>query len=138
NDITAKGLDLSAAGTTVHVPTATLRDWIGPITTSGKLDLAINGDKVKGALPKLFSKVVKAPTNATFTLRNGVPTVVGSQPGVTCCGADSAESVWKALTGGQRSLGLKTQVVQPELTTAKARSLGIKVPVGGNHAWQNG
>ncbi|HKE75499.1 MAG TPA: VanW family protein, partial [Acidimicrobiales bacterium] len=138
NQITANGLALKAGGTTVNVPTATLRTWIAPVAAQDHLDLALKTDTVKAALPQLFHGITKQPVDAGFTLVNGVPTVIPSRDGVGCCGPDSADLVWKALTQGQPAAELKAQVVQPRLTTAKAKALGIRQPVGGNHAWRDG
>jgi vancomycin resistance protein YoaR len=138
NQMTANGLALTAAGTTVNVDAATLRSWIGPAVTNDKLELALKADAVTKALPQLFAGVETQPLDAGFTLRNGVPVVTPSRHGVTCCGADSADRVWMALNGGQPKADLETRVVQPELTTEGAKKLGVKQAVGGNHAWRSG
>ena len=138
NQMTAHGLALTAGGATVNVAPATLRSWIGPVAAQDHLDLAIDTDAVRRALPDLFGRITSRPVDAGVTLQNGVPTVTPSRPGVRCCGADSSEVVWKALIRGQPSAKIKTQVVQPRITTKTAKSLGIKQPVGGNHAWRDG
>jgi vancomycin resistance protein YoaR len=138
NQMTANGLALTAAGATVNVDAPTLRSWIGPSVANGKLELALKAGAVKTALPKLFAGVATEPLNAGFTLRNGVPVVTPSRHGVTCCGADSADRVWMALNSGQPKAELKAQIVQPKLTTDAAKDLGVKQPVGGNHAWRDG
>jgi vancomycin resistance protein YoaR len=138
NQMTANGLALKAGGTTVNVPAATLRTWISPVAAQDHLDLALNAPAVGKALPTLFAGIASSPVDAGFTLVNGVPTVTPSRPGVTCCAPGSTDAVWKALSAGQPAAELKTEVVQPRLTTEKAKGLGIRQPVGGNHAWRDG
>ena len=138
NQMTANGLQLTAAETTKTVPPEQLRTWIAPTTGDGELSLTINGDAVTQALPRVFADVAAEPRDARIELGANGPTVVPSQPGVVCCGADSAERVWGALSRGQPSAELEATVTEPNLTTEEAQALGVKQPVCGNNAWRNG
>jgi vancomycin resistance protein YoaR len=138
NHMTANGLDLTAGDTTVHADPQTLRAWIGPTTANGALDLAINPDAVTAALPGLFSSLSAQAVNAGFDVQNGVPVVIPSKQGVSCCGANSADVVWQALLDGQSPAALEVQITDPEFTTEAAQNLGITQAVGGNNAWRNG
>jgi vancomycin resistance protein YoaR len=138
NQMTANGLQLTAAGTTKTVPAGPLRTWIGPTAEGGKLGLAINKAAVDKALPDVFADIVAPPENARIVLGANGPTVVPSQQGVACCGTDSAERVWKALSDGQPGAELEATVTEPTLTTEAAQGLGVKQPVCGNSAWRNG
>jgi vancomycin resistance protein YoaR len=138
NQMTANGLALTAGETTVQVDPQTLRSWIGPTTANGALDLAINPDVVNAALPGLFASLSADAVDARFDLQNGVPVVIPSRQGVACCGANSADIVWQALSNGQSPAALEVQVTEPALTTEAAQGLGITQPVGGNNAWRDG
>jgi vancomycin resistance protein YoaR len=138
NQMTANGLQLTAAETTKTVPAGQLRTWIGPTAEDGKLGLAINKDAVAKALPGVFSDVATQPENARVVLGANGPTVVPSQSGVTCCGDDSADRVWKALIDGQPGAELEATVTEPALTTEAAQGLHVERPVCGNNAWRNG
>jgi vancomycin resistance protein YoaR len=138
NQITANGLTLTAGDASADVDAATLRSWIGPTTANGSLDLAIYPDAVNAGVPVLFADLSSEARNARFDLQNGTPVVIPSRPGVSCCGADSAERVWQALNGGQGEAALEVQVVQPTFTTEQAQGLGITQQVGGNNAWRSG
>jgi vancomycin resistance protein YoaR len=138
NEMTGEGLALTAGDSTKRVAPEQLRAWMGPTTANGKLELVPYPDAINGALPELFSDVSSEPVDASFDLQNGVPVVVPSRPGVACCGANSADVVWQALTTGQTEAELEVQVTEPALTTEKAEDLAITQPVGGNNAWRNG
>ena len=136
--MTANGLTLTAGDVSRQVDAATLRNWIGPTTAEGALDLAILPDKVNAGVAEIFSDLSAEPKDASFDLQNGTPVVVPSQQGVVCCGPTSPDLVWQALDGGTGTAALEVQVTEPELTTEAAQGLGITQPVGGNHAWRNG
>jgi vancomycin resistance protein YoaR len=138
NQMTANGLQLTVAGTTKTVPAAQLRTWIAPTAEGGKLGLAINKDAVDKALPGVFADIIAPPQNARIVLGANGPTVVASQQGVSCCGADSSERVWKALSDGQPGTELEATTTEPALTTEAAQGLGVARPVCGNNAWRNG
>ena len=138
NAMTANGLTLTAGETSKPVGPETLRTWIAPTTANGALELPIVADAVNAAVPEVFSDLSAEPKNASFDLQNGVPVVIPSQQGVVCCGANSADLVWEALSAGQTSAALEVQVTEPEITTEEAQGLGIVQPVGGNNAWRNG
>ena len=138
NQMTANGLQLTVADTTETVPAAQLRSWIVPTAEGGKLGLAINKDAVNTALPDVFADIIAPPQNARIVLGANGPTLVPSQQGVSCCGADSADRVWKALSDGQPGTELDATTSEPALTTEAAQGLGVARPVCGNNAWRNG
>jgi len=138
NEMTANGLELTAADTTKAVPAAQLRTWIGPTNADGKLGLAINKAAVDKALPKVFADVVSQAKDARIVLGANGPSVVPSEPGVACCGGDSADRIWKALSDAQGGAELEATVMEPALTTDAARGLHVERPVCGNNAWRNG
>lgn len=138
NQMTANGLELTAAETTKAVPAALLRTWIGPTNAEGKLGLAINKDAVDKALPQVFADVITQAKDARIVLGANGPSVVPSEQGVSCCGGDSADRIWKALGDGQPGAELDATVTEPALTTDAARGLHVERPVCGNNAWRNG
>jgi vancomycin resistance protein YoaR len=137
NQMTADGLRLTAGESTETVPAEQLRTWIAPSPEGGDLKLTINGDAVNQALPQVFAGVAADPQDARVVLGAGGPTVVPSEQGVACCGADSANRVWAALINGQPGADLEVTITEPTFTTQAAQECGVNQPVGGNHAWRN-
>ncbi len=138
NEMTANGLELTAAETTKAVPAAQLRTWIGPTNANGKLALGINKAAVDKALPEVFADVVTQAKDARIVLGANGPGVIPSEQGVSCCGGDSADRIWKALSDGQPGAELEATVTEPALTTDVARGLHVERPVCGNNAWRDG
>ena len=138
NAMTANGMTLTAGEASEEVGAAQLRQWIAPTTADGTLTLAVVPDAVNAAVTELFSDLQSDPVDASFDLQGGTPVVIPSQQGVACCGANSADLVWQALTTGQTTAALEVQVTEPRITTEIAQGLGIVQPVGGNHAWRDG
>ena len=138
NAMTANGLALTAGDVSETVPAETVRTWIAPTTANGALEPVIVPDAVNAAVTEIFSDLSAEPKNASFDLQNGVPVVVPSQQGIVCCGANSPDLVWEALSTGQTTAALEVQATEPEITTEEAQGLGITQPVGGNNAWRNG
>jgi vancomycin resistance protein YoaR len=138
NAMTANSLTLTAGDVSKQIAPDTLRTWIGPTTANGALELSIVPDAVNAAVPEIFSDLSAEPKDAAFDLQNGVPVVVPSRQGIVCCGTNSADLVWEALSTGQTSAALEVQATEPEITTEEAQGLGIVQPVGGNNAWRNG
>jgi vancomycin resistance protein YoaR len=124
----------------VPVDAATLRRWIrqteAPV--DGELQIEIDPETVNAAFPQLFAGLSAEPKDATFELQNGTPVVVPAVNGVSCCGETGPQLIWDALNAGEAEVTLETQVVEPELTTAEADALGIREPVGGARAFQQG
>jgi vancomycin resistance protein YoaR len=138
NEMTANGLELTAAETTKTVPAALLRTWIGPTNANGKLGLAINKAAVDKALPGVFADVLARAKDAQIVLGANGPSVIPSEQGVSCCGGESAQRIWKALSDGQPGAELEATVTEPALTTDAAHGLHVERPVCGNNAWRDG
>jgi vancomycin resistance protein YoaR len=138
NQMTANGLQLTVAGTTKTVPAAQLRSWITPTAEGGELGLAIKKEAVDKALPTVFADIIAPAQDARIVLGANGPTVVPSEQGVSCCGGDSAERVWQALSDGQPDTELEATTTEPSLTTEAAQGLGVARPVCGNNAWRDG
>jgi vancomycin resistance protein YoaR len=138
NERTADGLTLTAGDAAADVDAATLRSWYEPSTEDGDLELRMVPESVNAALPEIFSDVSAEPKDASITLEGGTPVVVPAEQGLVCCGDDSRERIAQALRDGEDTVELEVETVEPELTTEEAENLGVKQPVGGNHAWQNG
>jgi vancomycin resistance protein YoaR len=138
NQMTANGLQLTASETAKTVPPEQVRTWIGPSTEGGELHLVINADAVNQALPQVFADVAAEPKDAQIRLTASGPTVVPSEQGVACCGPDSVDRVWAALSRGQPEAELDVTLTEPSFTTQAAQECGVTQPVGGNNAWRNG
>ena len=139
NAMTANGLTLTAGETSKQVGPDTLRTWIAPTTADGALELTIVPDAVNAAVPEVFSDLSAEPKDASFDLQNGTPVVVPSQQGVVCCGPNSADLVWEALsTAADRRRPSRCRSPSPSSPPRRPQGLGIVQPVGGNNAWRNG
>ena len=95
------------------MPAWQLRTWISPTADDGKLGLATNKEAIDKALPDVFADIITPAQNARIVLGANGPTVVPSQQGVSCCGADSADRVWKALSDGQPGAELEATTTSP-------------------------
>jgi vancomycin resistance protein YoaR len=138
NSMTGNGLTLTAGEASRDVPAEQVRRWIEPTTKNGKLELIPRPDVVTTAVDQVFADIDSEPVDARFDLQGGTPVVVPSQNGITCCGDNSADIVWRALSDEQQSAELEVQVTEPRITTETAEGLGITQAVGGNHAWRDG
>ncbi|MDF2706860.1 VanW family protein [Nonomuraea muscovyensis] len=72
----------------------------------------------------------RRPRNAAFRIAGGRPRVVPHRAGRDIDPDGLAKAVAAALTGGERAVRVPIVEAQPDLTTAKARRLGVKEKVG--------
>jgi vancomycin resistance protein YoaR len=142
NEMTAESLTLKAGDFTTEVTTEQLRSWITPTETDEggerQLELAFNAEAAQAAIPELFAGLNAEPTNATVQLRGSTPTVVPGANGVRCQCDEAGAAMWEALQGGQAEVTFEAEVVEPEHTTEEVEGWGIREPVGGSRAHQNG
>lgn len=117
------------------VPAATIGGWLafrstGAIgsaeTSSATLECYLDSAEVSTTVVPLVKEVGKLAKDATFRVSSGKVSIVPSQDGLGVDAEDLAASLLEALTGtGERVVALPMKRVEPELTTEKAKTLGI-------------
>lgn len=138
NAMAANGLEITAGGTTRSVDAATLRTWVVPRIEDSEPRAALDAEVVGQQLPEIFADIEVEPQDARFEVQGGTPVVIPAQEGVACCAEDSADRIWEALSSGTTEIEVDVVTTEPDLTTEEAEGLGIREPVGGNHAWRDG
>src|SRR5690606_40627039 len=98
----------------------------------------LDAEVVHQQLPEVFADIEVEPQDARFEVQGGTPVVIPAQEGVACCAEDSADRIWEALSSGTTEVEVDVVTTEPDLTTEEAEGLGIREPVGGNHAWRDG
>lgn len=91
------------------------------------LEAYVDSDKLTDALEPKVGDVGQEPTDASFKVGGGHVTIVPSKDGTGPDIKALAEELTTVLVAdGQRVVTLKTRRVHPEITTGKARRMGIK------------
>ncbi|MEL7209875.1 MAG: VanW family protein, partial [Actinomycetota bacterium] len=119
------GIQVSAEGAVTDVPTEILGPWITSRPGEEELELFVVREKITEDLPGLLGNVGQAPVDAGFTVENGVPVVIPSQPGTGCCAEGSGQQVLDALEAGESSVELELTAIEPVRNTEWAEGLGI-------------
>lgn len=93
-----------------------------------KVLVALIGEEpLAGIVTGSFGAVVVEPTDASFTVSNGVVSIVphrdGTGPDVPKLAGDLTDAL---TTDGPRTVQLSTGRMEPEITTEKAKGMGIK------------
>ncbi len=97
----------------------------------GGLRPVVDNAKVVAALQPQLADTEQPPRNATFTITDGRPTVVPSQPGrVIDYGRTLAGLIDVLRRPGERVLPAVYVAAPPELTTEEANRLGIREVIG--------
>lgn len=119
--------------TTVRLAPAQL----GPLLTfradgKGGLRPVIDPKQGAAALRTALARTEHAPTDATFEVRGGAPTVVPSRDGARIDWNRTLAAVTAAATGGdqKRTAQVVYTPIPPKLTTDAARKLGVKEVIG--------
>src|SRR5690606_9433031 len=73
------------------------------------------------------------PSTAPFRLTERAPAAASTRSL-----HDALPIFWEALSSGATEVEIDVVTTEPELTTEEAENLGIREPVGGNHAWRDG
>jgi vancomycin resistance protein YoaR len=97
------------------------------LPADGRTSLAIGGAAADGYFRKLARTVDTKPRDARFAVDGRKVRIVPSKPGVGLDVTASAKAILAAATsGGPREARLVTEQTRPQLTTAKAQTMGIK------------
>ena len=94
----------------------------------GRLEPVLDGAKLKSLLADPLKPLDRPARDATFRIAGGSPKVVPARPGRTVDPEQLSLAVLPALTlsGDERTASLSLQEVEPGLTTAAARALGVR------------
>lgn len=117
----------------------TLRQWVR-LASTPEGEVVVHFDQVAvdlGLRPR-FSDIEGRPVDARITLDGGTPVIIADQPGLVCCGPDSATTILDQLEAGNRTIELPLVEGSAAFTAADAEALQITQPVGGSNAWRDG
>ena len=93
----------------------------------GSLVPAIKVKALREAVDEQVSDVLKEPKDATFKIRNGKPVVVKGVAGQTVDGDTLTAAMLQVLPLAEgRTAVVGVTTVEPDLTTAEAKALGVK------------
>ena len=116
-----------------------LREWVRLASApDGTVEVHFDQESVDASLRPRFADIEGRPVDARVTLDGGTPVIIGDQPGLVCCGPDSATILLTALEAGSRTIELSLVEGTAPFTTADAEALQITQAVGGNNAWRSG
>ncbi len=117
------------------VPATTIGAWLafrssaasGSVeASSATLEFHLDSAEVSATVVPLVKEVGKIAQDATFKVSSGKVTIVPSQDGLGLDAEELATSLVQTLTGtGERTVALPMKRVEAELTTEKAKGLGI-------------
>lgn len=112
---------------------ATIAEWLAfrASESSGSADPMLEcylaSEEVSRTLTPIVGSVGKVAKDASFKVSNGVVTIVPSEDGLALDADAFSKSALAALTGdGERVVDLPMRRVEPEITTEKAKTMGIK------------
>lgn len=121
------------------VESDTLRQWVRLASTDdGEVVVHFDQTAVDLGLRPRFGDIEGRPVDARITLDGGTPVIIADQPGLVCCGPDSAATILEQLEAGNRTIELPLVEGTAPFTAADAEALQITQPVGGNNAWRAG
>jgi len=126
--ITSGPVTVEVAGRTTRISPQQLAALIGiearGATISATIDANALSSLVHGRLPGL----AQSPRDAGFGVRNGVVRVIPARPGRELDGPALATAILRA--DGARPIRGRLRAAKPALTTARARRLGVREPIG--------
>lgn len=122
---------IKADGKNVQLPVNAYAPALTIEPVDGSLQAQINADDLKEPLHSATSGFGKKAVDASFKIEGGKPVVVPGKPGMGLPPKEMAKKLVPVLTekGKERSIKVKTKVVEPEFTTKDAKKLGIKEKV---------
>lgn len=125
----SKDLAIQIDKNPIIVKSDELKKWIEPYTRnySNKNDLRISFYRINEYLESIAPRLNVEPINAKFTFRGKkaevfVPSVRGKKLNIT----RSTAAISSALLGGQASVSLDFDIIEPETTLEKINDLGIR------------
>jgi len=129
--VSSAPLDVQAGDVSASVPIDTLRKWLRAVPTRDGLALAVDPESSTEDLADLLPEAGTDPIDARFEIRGGVPIVIRGRTGTACCAETAAPLVLEAIVNRRSDpVALPLKSIDPELTSEKARGLGIEQPVG--------
>ncbi len=104
-----------------------------------KIAIGVDQNAIASVLGSLKSKVEVPAKDANLRYLDGKVTVVSKEQAGTTLNVDaSAKAIESALTGGQQSVALATDPVQPQVTAAMASTIVVKDKLGSGQTYYGG
>ena len=110
---------------TVKVPVSRLVPALSTANTAGRPRLKVDGALLEKVVRGIDPGLRREPVDARIVLRGSTPTVVPGVVGQKVDPAALATAVTTALATPERTAKVAPAVVHPELSTAKAKALGV-------------
>ena len=127
--LVAASIKLTDGTSSASLSPAQLADAASIKADGAKLSLNLNDDKLIAAAAEGSNEFKSTAKDAKIVLAGGKPTIIPSQTGKSIDPAGLAEKVLAASKDSDRSVKVTLTTVEPELTTAKAKALGINEPI---------
>lgn len=123
----AEPVTVRVGGVSATIPAATLRRALSFVPSGGALVPRLDGAVLRAAIAPAVAGVEKPGRDARWDVSSGRPVLVPSRTGRGVNAGLLADSVVAVLgeRGAQRSVEARIGTIQPSLTTAQARELGI-------------
>jgi len=121
-------LTVKAGDSAVELTPAQFAPTLSFTEADGTLRLAVDGRQLKRLVLAEGQDIAQDPVDARIVVKNGKPSVVPGRDGVTIEAGPLAEKVRGSLllaAAGQRVADVPVSAQKPELTTEKAKALGV-------------
>ena len=129
-DLIADGLEVTIRADTVQVSTSELATWLVIEIDNGAAELAIDEELATTYLTSQFPDPIVEGTDATITVENGKPEIIGGTPDTVCCDHQLGAKVLRALESGTAEVQLDGKEGKRQFGRKWARGLGIKELIG--------
>jgi vancomycin resistance protein YoaR len=122
----AKPLTLRMGGSQVKVSPRQIAGILSYRARDGRMQPEIDVPVMRELLADPLAEVGSPATDATFNVSSGAPKVVQSSTGRGVNDDELERGTIEALVSPTRTARLKLERIEPELTTAEARKLGVR------------
>jgi vancomycin resistance protein YoaR len=129
------GITLDIDGDVVEVSADQIGSVLSYRATSDGMTAKIDVELLRELLAEPLSKIGEQARDATFNVSSGTPRVVRSQAGRGVDDDSLEGGVIAALESPERSASLALERVEPELTTAEAKDLGVTEQISTFTQW---
>ena len=126
NRLSIQTLSVSAGTAEAKIPTKTLQDWLEPAMSDAGPHLTVNPKETLDDLRDLLPNAGKPSVETRFTVSDGTVLIIDGSSGTACCDTGAVDLLNQALRDRpDGTLRLPLKVVEPRLTPAEARELGV-------------
>lgn len=135
NALTSETIRVTGANRSMDLVPRELRTLATPVENEETIRLALDPDRTLALLNEEFGDLTTEAKSASFVVEGGVPKIIPSTTGRSCCDESHVLAVEQAMQTGQTDLALDLNVQKPDLTTEEAKQLGIVEEVGSPNAF---